>query len=114
MGAAISALIAKVVGLATWFGQLAIAVFSAGWLILTDLFCWGFEGILTVLQFVLDSLPGQQAFQGLNPGQYFASMPPEVVNMLGMIRLGEGLAIILAAIGIKLVLQVIPFTRLGS
>lgn len=34
--------------------------------------------------------------------------------MLGMIRLGEGLAIILAAIGIKLVLQVIPFTRLGS
>lgn len=114
MGAAISALIAKIVGLATFLGKLVVAVFAAGWLLLQDGICWGFEGLLTVLQFVLDSLPGQQAFQGLNPGQYFASMPPEVVNMLGMIRLGEGLAIILAAIGIKLVLQVIPFTRLGS
>ncbi|WP_316896575.1 DUF2523 family protein [Ralstonia mannitolilytica] len=81
---------------------------------MTDLFCWAFEGVLAVLQVVLDGLPGPQAFQGLNPAQYIAGMPPELVNMLGLIRLGEALAIILGAIGIKLVLQVIPFTRLGS
>ncbi|CAG2149907.1 DUF2523 family protein [Ralstonia mannitolilytica] len=114
MGAAISALIAKLVAIVAWFGKLAVAIFAAGWLIMTDLFCWAFEGLLAVLQVVLEGLPGPQAFQGLNPAQYIAGMPPELVNMLGLIRLGEALAIILAAIGIKLVLQVIPFTRLGS
>ena len=53
MGAAISALIAKLVAIVAWFGKLAVAIFAAGWLIMTDLFCWAFEGLLAVLQVVL-------------------------------------------------------------
>lgn len=71
MGAAISALIAKLVAIVAWFGKLAVAIFAAGWLIMTDLFCWCFEGLLSVVQFVLDGLPGPQAFSGAESRSVF-------------------------------------------
>jgi hypothetical protein len=114
MGAMVTAILAKFVALAAWFGALATAVFAALWLFGTDLVCWFLEGIFRVVQTVLNGLPGPDAFSALNPAQYLSGAPAELVNMVGLMRVGEGLAIILAAIAIKLVLQVIPFTRLGS
>lgn len=114
MGAFFTAVLAKFAALASWFGSLAVAFFGALWLFGTDLVCWVMEGALRVLQTILDGLPGTEAFAALNPAQYINGAPAELVNMMGLMRIGEALAIILAAIGIKLVLQVIPFTRLGS
>ncbi|MCF6281446.1 MAG: DUF2523 domain-containing protein [Candidatus Polarisedimenticolaceae bacterium] len=50
----------------------------------------------------------------LNPGSYFSSMPAETVQVLGQMRIGKAITIIVAAIVVKTTLQLIPFTRLGS
>lgn len=114
MGAFFTAILAKIVALATWFGALFKAVFVALWLFGTDLFCWVFEALLVLLQGILNTLPGPDSFQLFNPAQYVNGLPSDLVNMIGLIRIGESLAIILAAILIKITLQLIPFTRLGS
>lgn len=114
IGAFFTAILAKIVAFATWFGLLFKACFVALWLLGTDAFCWLFEGVLAVVQSVLDGLPGPDSFSLFNPAQYIAGLPPDFVNMIGLIRLGEAFAMILAAILIKLTLQIIPFTRLGS
>jgi hypothetical protein len=114
MGLFFTAILAKVATFAAWIAALVVAIFAATWLLGTDLGCWMVEGLLKLTQTALQALPGTDAFQALNPAQYISGMTPEMVNMIGLIRVGESLAIILAAIGIKLVLQVIPFTRLGS
>lgn len=114
MGAMVTAILAKFVALASWVGSLAVAVFAAAWLFGTDLVCWVFESFLKLTQTILNGLPGTDAFAALNPAQYINAAPSELVNMIGLMRIGEGLAMILAAIGIKLALQLIPFTRLGS
>lgn len=114
IGLFFSAILAKVVALAAWFGALFVAAFAALWLLTTDLGCWVLEGLLSLIQIVLDSLPGVEGFALFNPAQYVSGLPPDLVNMLGLIRIGEAMAILLAAILIKLTLQIIPFTRLGS
>lgn len=114
IGAFFTAILAKVVAFASWLILLTLAIFAGLWFLGTDLGCWIVEELLQVIQEVLDELPGPDAFAALNPAQYVSSLPPDIVNMVGLIRVGEALAIILAAIGIKLLLQIIPFTRLGS
>ena len=44
----------------------------------------------------------------------WSSMPEEIINILGLLGVGPACGIIVAAIAIRLVLQLIPFTRLGS
>lgn len=105
-------LLAKIVAALVWIGGLFVAVFSALWLIGQDGFCWIMEKMLLLIQGILDSLPGN--FDLFNPAQYINGLPAELVNMVGLCRVGESLAIILGAILIKLSLQIIPFTRLGS
>ncbi|SOZ97310.1 DUF2523 family protein [Cupriavidus taiwanensis] len=114
MGAFVTAILAKFAALAGWLGTMAVAVFTAAWLFGTDLVCWIFEAFLKLTQTILDGLPGTDAFAALNPAQYINGAPADLVNMIGLMRLGEGLAIILGAIVIKLALQLVPFTRLGS
>lgn len=114
MGAFFTAILAKFAALASWIGALAKAVFVAAWLFGTDLVCWVFEGFCRLTQTLLNGLPGTDAFAALNPAQYINGAPADLVNMIGLMRVGEGLAIILGAIAIKLVLQLVPFTRLGS
>ncbi|MFC7518673.1 DUF2523 family protein [Herbaspirillum sp. GCM10030257] len=114
MGAFFSAILGKVVALATWFGKLFVAVFESLWHLVTDLIVWTFIGSLKLIQTILNGLPGTSDFQLFNPATYIAGMPAEITNMLALCRIGECFAILLAAILIKLTLQIIPFTRLGS
>jgi hypothetical protein len=114
MGGFFTALLAKFGQLASWFINLFKAVFTSAWLILQDICTWVFIESLKLVALVLNALPGADAFGALNPGQYMSSLSAETVQILGLIRIGEAFAIILAAIAIKLALQVIPFTRLGS
>jgi hypothetical protein len=114
MGAFFTAILAKFAALASWLGSLVVAAFAAFWLLGTDLVCWVFESVLKLTGTLLDGLPGTDAFQALNPAQYISAAPAELVNIIGLLRVGEALAIILGAISIKLLLQLVPFTRLGS
>lgn len=112
MGAFFTAILSKIVGLAGWIGALAVAAFAAFWLLGTDLGAWLFEQVLNVAIFALNAVSFDS--QTFNPGAYISALPPEVTNMLGLLKIGESLAIILAAILLRITLQLIPFTRLGS
>lgn len=86
--------------------------FVALWLLGTDLGAWLFEQMLDIAITVLNSISFDSAT--FNPGSYVSALPAELVNVLGLLRVGECIAIIAAACVVKLLLQLVPFTRLGS
>ena len=110
MGAFFSALLAKIAAVAKWFGDLFVAVFVALWDWLKDGFSWCFEQVMDVAIAAVSSID----VSGISTAGGWGALPAEVINILALIGVGEATAIIVAAIGIRLVLQLIPFTRLGS
>lgn len=111
MGAFFSALIAKIVGLAEWFGRLFVAVFVALWDFVRDAFTWPFEQIMKVVEGAVSSVDVNGLIGTVPP---WAQLPAELLNVLGVLGVGTAIGIISAAIFIRLGLQLIPFTRLGS
>lgn len=112
IGIALTVILAKVAAVCAWIIALVIAMYAAWWLLGTDLGCWLFEQVLQLVISILNTV--SLDFSAFNPGQYISGLPADVVNMLGLIRVGEALAIIVAAIVVRVTLQLIPFTRLGS
>lgn len=112
MGAFFTALLGRIAGFAGFTGALAVAAFAAAWLLGTDLGAWLFESVLDVAIAALNSfeLDGEL----FNPGTYIEALPAELTNMLGLLRIGECIAIVAAAVLVRITLQLIPFTRLGS
>ena len=94
-----------------WVIDLVKAVFVAGWDFIKDGVCWAFDGLLGI---VLSAINSVDVSGVTNVSGSWGSLAPEVVNALGLVGIGQASSIILAAIGIRLVLQLIPFTRLGS
>lgn len=86
-------------------------IFTSLFELLKDLFFWIVDTLLT---FAI-SLVGELDFSAVT--QYldsFGDLPAEIINILGLIGIGEAFAIIGAAILIRFLLQLIPFVRLGS
>lgn len=104
-------LLAKIAALVGWFGRLFVAVFKAAWDMVTDVVCWALEGLLSVAVTLVSSLDLGGITASLSG---WGSIPGEVLNVLGLLGAGQAATIIVSAIGIRLVLQLIPFTRLGS
>lgn len=112
MGSFFSLLYAKISGLAGFFILLAIAFFAALWFFGTDLACWVFEQIMSIAVSALNGF--NVDFSIFNPAQYISALPSEITNIFGLLGLGQALAILLSAVIIRITLQLIPFTRLGS
>lgn len=111
MGALFTSLFAKLASIVRWIGDLAVAVFTALWDFVRDAACWPFEQLMDVV------VSAVQALDLSGFAQYahvWGDLPAELVNILGLLGIGQASAIIVMAIGIRLVLQLIPFTRLGS
>lgn len=105
------AIITKIVEYAAWTVVLGGIIFACFWLLGTDFAKWAFEQLLDLLIFILKDI--NVNFDFLNPEKY-VPIPPELANSLGLFGVSQSLAIILAAIIVKITLQLIPFTRLGS
>lgn len=112
LGAFFTAILAKIVAFAGWIITLSIAVFVALWLLGTDLGSWVFEQVLSIAIAALDAVPWNTELFSID--NYLSGLPAEVLNMLGLLRIAECLAIIAAAVVLKITLQLIPFTRLGA
>ena len=93
-----------------WIGQLFKDVFKAAWDIIKDAFAWLVEQILDVVISAVSAID----VSGLESVQGWGELPSEVLNVLGLLGIGAASGVIVAAIGIRLVLQLIPFVRLGS
>ena len=111
MAAGFSMLLAKIAAALAWIGSLFVAVFVALWDLLRDALTWPFEQLMTLVQTAVAAIDvsGFSA-AAINLG----TVPAEMFNLLAILGVGTALGMIVAAIGVRLVLQLIPFTRLGS
>ena len=111
MAAAFSILFAKIAAVVKWLGQLYVAVFEAAWDFVRDAACWPFEQLMDIVVSAMQAIDmtGLSSQVGA-----WGSLPSEISNILGLLGIGTASAIIVAAIGVRLVLQLIPFVRLGS
>lgn len=108
---AFSMLFAKIAAAIKWVGDLFVAVFTALWHMVTDLVSWAFDGLLGV---TIEALADVDTSGFSAYSNAWMELPAEVLNVLRLVGAGEAIAIITAALGIRLVLQLIPFVRLGS
>ena len=111
MGAAITMVLGKIVGLAAFIGKLAVAAFVAFWLLSTDLGCWFVEQLLS---FAVEMISEIDVSEFQQATAAWGSLPAEVLNVLGLLKAGWAASSSVAAIGIRLALQLIPGVRLGS
>jgi hypothetical protein len=77
-----------------------------------DLFLWIFEQVSTGVIYLVDGLG--YLFDGLNITQYISAIPPQTAYIMNLIGFGEAMGMIITSLTIRMLLQLIPFTRLGS
>ncbi|BCB44727.1 hypothetical protein VagYM19_38670 [Vibrio alginolyticus] len=88
--------------------QLLMSLFN----MLKDLFFWAVEQVMEMVNMLLSGVFA--LFAPVDMSQYMTSIPPTVSWVMAAVGLPQCLSIILAAITVRLMLQLIPFTRLGS
>ena len=79
---------------------------------LKDLFLWIFEQILTLVLHALNGLGS--LFTALDFTQYISAIPDGTRNVMALCGIDIITSMIVSAIIIRLMLQLIPFVRLGS
>lgn len=88
--------------------QLLVSLFN----MLKDLFFWAVEQVMDMVNMLLSGVFA--LFSPVDMSQYMTSIPPTVSWVMAAVGLPQCLSIILSAITVRLMLQLIPFTRLGS
>lgn len=111
MGGFFTQLFAKIAAVAQWCIDLVKAVFTAAYDLLKDAACWVFDSLLAIVTGAVTALDFSAISEWTGLWQM---VPPEVSEVLAAIGLGSAFTIIASAIVIRLTLQLIPFTRLGS
>jgi len=101
----------RIVEVVQWFSDLFVAVFSALFDLLKDAICWVLEQFLHIAVNLLGSIDvsGLTGYSGA-----WGSLPADIINIMGLLGFGPAAAIIVSASLIRLYLQLVPFTRLGS
>lgn len=80
--------------------------------IIKDIFIWFFDSVMGLAVMLLGGMG--DVFSSLNVAQYINGIPSDVASVLSLIGLSEATGMIIIAITIRLMLQLVPFTRLGS
>lgn len=80
--------------------------------LLFDIPIWLFDQIMTLSEYAISQV--FSLFAPMDLGQYISNIPPTAAWVMSMVGLPQCLSIIVGAICIRLILQLIPFTRLGS
>ncbi len=111
MIAGFTMLLAKIAAVLTWIGQLFVKCWIALWDWVRDAFCWPFEQAMKIIKSTLDGID-VSSMEGYAASA--SSLPAEIMNILSLLHVGTCIAIIAAAIVIRFILQLVPFTRLGS
>jgi hypothetical protein len=88
-----------------------MGVFTAAWDFIRDGVCWLFESVWDVAISVLSSVNVSGITAQLGA---WGNLPPEVTSVLAASGVGPALSVIAAALLIRMLLQLIPFVRLGS
>ncbi|HWP19272.1 MAG TPA: DUF2523 family protein [Burkholderiaceae bacterium] len=101
----------KIVAALKWIGQLCVKVFEALWDLTSDAACWVFEQALDVSLSVVQVLDFSAITQYVST---FGQLPAQVAEVLAACGLGSCMVIIGGALTARILMQLIPFVRLGS
>ena len=88
--------------------QLVLSLFQ----MLKDFFIWVIEQLSNLGLMLLESVGS--LLSGLDVASYWGLLPPETAHFLNAIGISQALGMIVTCLGIRMLLQLIPFTRLGS
>ncbi|WP_234493730.1 DUF2523 family protein [Vibrio maritimus] len=80
--------------------------------LLKDIGIFFFDSVLSIALVAINGFGS--AFSALNVIQYIDLIPDEAKSIMALVGVNEASVIIVSAILIRLGLQIIPFTRLGS
>ena len=97
------------------FGWLLVQVKSALltlWDMFTDLLLMVVDLFMSVGLYALEGM--SQTLELVNITNYINGMPAQVLGIVNAIGLGEAIGMIMAAGTVRLLMQLIPFVRLGS
>lgn len=94
--------------LVNFLWSLLLSIFDA----LKDLFIWLFSMIMDLVIFIIDGLGS--GLSALDITQYITALPDETRQILLLTGVSDALVILTSALLIRLLLQLIPFVRLGS
>ncbi len=79
---------------------------------LKDLGVFAFGAIMDLIILILNGMG--HLFESINVTRYLGGLPPELLYFANLCSIGECMGMIITAITIRILLQLIPFTRLGS
>jgi hypothetical protein len=79
---------------------------------LKDFFIWIMEQLSNVGLLLLDSVGSM--LSGLDISSYWGLIPPETAYFLNVIGISQAVGMIVTCLGIRFLLQIIPFVRWGS
>lgn len=99
-------------GLLQWVVDLFEGMFEGVWLMLKDFVIFIIETLLNLVVVAVGSF--SLDFSAFNPGTYISGLPSEVTNILGLVGIPEAVAMIITALGIRFLLGLIPFVRVGG
>lgn len=111
MAAGFTFLLAKIGAALAWIGSLFVEVFVALSLLGKDLVCWVLDGALSLVVSILSAFDFS-AFASWSAD--WAGLPASTIDMMQAIGVSTALGIVVSALGIRFMLQLIPFVRLGS
>ena len=80
--------------------------------ILKDISIWLMVELMSVSRVLLDGFSG--VFESLDLTQYLTALPSDVTNVMGLCGIGNCTSIIVSCLLVRLLMQLIPFVRLGS
>lgn len=100
------------VGLPAWIISVLAVVFLSFFDFGKDFLCWIFENILDLVIYILNGFNFD--FSSFGVSALFGSLPPDLVALMAYIKFPQAVGMIITALGIRVLLQLIPFVRLGS
>jgi hypothetical protein len=104
-------LLAKFAAVLTWIGELFQKCWIAAWDLVRDAACWPFEQVMKITVSAIGAID----LSGIDGyASQAGALPAEILNIMSLLGAGTVISIITAALGVRVVLQLIPFVRLGS
>lgn len=99
-------------GFYEWVIEIFFASFESLWTLVTDMAIWVLEAVLAIVLATvgtLGAIPGVDLLHGaLN------SLPPDMWYLATRLGIPQCTSIFVGAVVIRIILQLIPFVRLGS
>lgn len=95
-----------------WLLALVGSVFVGLWALLTDFLIFVLDSLFGLVLYIVSGMSWD--FTTFNPVTYWNQLPADLVSVLNLIGVPIALGMIVTALGIRFVLQLIPFVRWGS